>query len=114
MGGVCSNEDNKICILCSARLRCCYRASFVGGRAPFCEPFLTKYLYRKSLQVLVIEELLYILTTNCSISPLISSRDRLARSATGEKRDVLFLNICYDFTLPCLKKQLLVSQPVIS
>ena len=72
MDGVCSEEDNRIFILCSARLRCFYMAFFVGGRASFCEHFLAKCLYRKSLQVLVIEELLYMLTTNCSISPSIS------------------------------------------
>ena len=39
-GRICSNEDNQIFILCSSRLRCCYRASFVGGRTSFCGPFL--------------------------------------------------------------------------
>ena len=91
MGGVCYNEDNHNFIFCSARLRCCYRASFVGGRSSLCELFLAKCLYRKSLQVLFIEELLYMLPTNCSISHLIYFTDRLARSATCEKRYMLFL-----------------------
>ena len=51
---------NRIFIMCSALLRCYYRASFVGGRASFCEHFLAECLYRKPLQVLVNEELLYI------------------------------------------------------